>query len=194
MKATGESEASQTNGIYRRVTVHPNARISPAAGILGEVSVGAQATVLAGAQIRGDEAPVIIEDEANVQECAVVHVDTGKSAIIGRHATIGHGAIVHGCTIGENALVGMGAIVLNGAVVGENAVVGAGALVTQGKTVPPRTLAMGVPAKVVRELSNEEVNELCTRAADIYIERGARMTEEGVLLSGEAYMAQQKQS
>ena len=81
----------------------------------------------------------------------------------------------------------MGAIVLNGAVVGEGAVVGAGALVTQGKTVPPRTLAMGVPAKVVRELSDDEVESLCTRGADIYVERGAQMVEEGVLLSGEAF-------
>lgn len=178
--------AAQT-GLYHQVKADPTARISPAAGIVGDVTIGARSTVLAGAQIRGDEAPVVIGEEANVQECAVVHVDEGHPAIIGRHATIGHGAIVHGCEIGENALIGMGAIVLNGAVVGEGAVVGAGALVTQGKTVPPRTLAMGVPAKVVRELSDDEVESLCTRGADIYVERGAQMVEEGVLLSGEAF-------
>ena len=187
-EAPATTDASTCTGIYRRVKIDPAAHVSPAAGIVGDVTVGARATVLAGAQIRGDEAPVVIGDEANVQECAVVHVDEGSPAIIGRHATVGHGAIVHGCKIGENALIGMGAIVLNGAVVGESAVVGAGALVTQGKTVPPRTLAMGVPAKVVRELSDEEVEQLCTRAADIYVERGAQMVEEGVLVSGSAYL------
>lgn len=178
-------------GAYHRVKIDPAARISPSAGIVGDVTVGERACVLAGAQLRGDVAPIAVEAEANVQEGAIVHVDEGFPARICRHATIGHGAIVHGCTIGQNALVGMGAIVLNGAQVGESAVVAAGAVVTEGKTIPPRTLAMGVPARVVRELSDEDVERLCTRGADHYLAVGASMLADGVLVSGEAYLSRE---
>ena len=170
--------------IYHRVKIDPAARVSPSAGIVGDVSIGERACVLAGAQLRGDLAPIVVEAEANVQEGVIVHVDAGSPVRIGRHATIGHGAIIHGCAIGDNALIGMGAIVLNDAKVGADAVVAAGALVTQGTKIPPRSMAMGMPARVVRELSDEDVAELCTRSADHYLEVGQIMLEAGVLESG----------
>ena len=187
MENTAETLPAPDASVYRRVRIDPSAHVSPAAGIVGDVTLGARVCVLAGAQLRGDIEPIVVEDEANIQEGAIVHVDEDCPARIGRHATIGHGAIIHGCTIGENALIGMGAIVLNGARVGEGAVVSAGALVTQGKEIPPHTLAIGTPAKVVRTLSDEEVAALCTRNSDHYIEIGAAMEEAGALVAGDAY-------
>lgn len=172
---------SEDTNRYHRVKAHPTARISPAAGIVGDVTIGRDASIFAGVQIRADFAPVIVGDEANIQEGAILHVDRARAVRIGAHATIGHGAIAHGCDIGENALVGMGAIVMNGAVVGRDAVVAAGAVVTEGREVPPRSLAMGTPAKVVRELSDEEVAELCTQGADDYLRISAAMVAEGAL-------------
>jgi len=108
------------------------------------------------ATIRGDLAPIRIGDDTNIQDNAVLHVDVNTPLTIGRGVTVGHLAILHGCTIRDGALIGMGATVLNGAVVGEQAIVGAGALVTEGFVVPPGTLALGVPARIVRELTPEE--------------------------------------
>ena len=138
-------------------------------------------------RVKIDEAPVVIGARTNIQECAVVHVDEDRPAVIGEGVTVGHGAIVHGCTIGDGALIGMGAVVMNGADVGEGAVIGAGAVVTEGKAVPPHTLAMGVPARVVRELAEEEVDRLCTQAADLYVERSKQMEAAGILVSGDRY-------
>lgn len=194
MNDTNISDATDANaGLYHRVTSASSARISHDAGICGDVTIGEHVTILAGAQIRGDEAPVVVGDESNIQEHVTVHVDENCPTTIGKHVTIGHGAVIHGCTIDDNALIGMGSIILNGAVIGENAVVGAGALVAQNKTIPPRTLVMGVPARLVRELSDEEIDKLCTSGADIYLKRGQQMVDEGVLLSGGEYMRLRKE-
>lgn len=107
------TDAEAKPSLYRNVRIHPSARLSPAAGIVGDVAIGRDSCVLAGAQIRADDAPVIIGDEVNIQENAVIHVDRDHPAILHDHCTIGHGAIIHGCEIGPNALVGMGAIVMN---------------------------------------------------------------------------------
>ena len=146
--------------------IHPTARIAPGAHVLGETTLGPRCSVWYNAVIRADEAPIIIGEETNVQDCAVIHVSAEHPTIIGRGVTIGHGAIVHGCTVGDNALVGMGAIILDGAEVGQDCVIGAGALVTQGARIPRGSLAFGSPARVVRSLSNEEIEQNRANAAE----------------------------
>lgn len=167
--------------IYRNVKAHPTARISPSAGIVGDVTIGSETCVLAGAQIRADDASVIIGDRVSIQENAVVHVDYSHPVTIGDHCTVGHGAIVHGCAIGTNTLVGMGSIVMNGAKVGNDCIIAAGALVSEGKEFPDRTLIMGVPARAARTLSDEEIERLCTFPADDYVRVSGNMVREGVL-------------
>lgn len=167
--------------IYRSVKAHATARISPSSGIVGDVTIGSETCILASAQIRADDAPIVIGNRVSIQENAVVHVDYSHPAIIGDHCTVGHGAIVHGCTIGTNTLVGMGAIVMNGAKVGNDCIIAAGALVSEGKQFPDRTLIMGVPARAVRTLSDEEIERLCTFPADDYVRVSGNMVREGVL-------------
>ena len=139
---------SEETPLYHRVKAHPTARIAPSAGIVGDVTIGRDASVFAGVQIRGDDAPVVIGDESNLQENTVVHVDFDVPCIVGPHCTVGHGTILHGCELGENVLVGMGSIVMNRAKIGANSLIGAGSLVTEGKEFPPGSLIMGTPARV----------------------------------------------
>ena len=167
--------------LYHRVKAHPTARISPAASLVGDVTLGRDVTVFAGAHLRGDLEPVVVGDESNLQEGVLVHVSSGDAAIIGRHCTVGHGAIIHGCEIGDNVLVGMGAIVMSGAKIGDECVVAAGALVPEHREFTPRSLIMGMPARVSRTLSDEEVALMCTEAGDEYVEVGAEMLAQGAL-------------
>jgi carbonic anhydrase/acetyltransferase-like protein (isoleucine patch superfamily) len=121
-----------------------------------------------GAVLRGDNEPITIGAGSNVQDLCMIHTDPGFPAVVGAGCTIGHRAILHGCTIGDNSLVGMGAIVLNGATVGRNCLVGAGALVPEKKRIPDNSLVVGAPGRVVRELDEEAVRDL-GRAAAIYV-------------------------
>lgn len=141
------------------------------AEVAGDVVVGSGASIWFSASVRGDIAPIEIGDRSNIQDGAVVHVDHGIPCRIGTDVTVGHGAILHSCVVGDGALIGMGAIVLNGAEIGEGSIVGAGALVTQGKKFPPRTLILGSPAKAARELSAEESAGNLSNAAH-YVEGG----------------------
>ena len=138
--------------------VHPTAYIDQSAQVIGDVEVGAASSVWMNVVIRGDVNRIRIRQRSSVQDCTVVHVmhDTHPTAI-GDEVTIGHGAIVHGCTIEDRVLIGMGAIVLNGATIGEDCIVAAGALVTEGSVVPARSLVMGTPGKVRRALSDQEL-------------------------------------
>ena len=131
--------------------------IAPDAHVIGRVTLGEGVGIWFGAVIRGDRETVAIGPDTNVQEGAVLHTDPGFPLVIGRGCTVGHRAIVHGCTIGDAVLVGMGATVMNGAVVGAESIVGAGALVTEGKAFPPRSLILGAPARAVRQLDDEAV-------------------------------------
>lgn len=177
------AEASKATPLYHCVKAASSARLSPAATIIGDVEIGEDACVLAGSHIRADyHVPVTIGREANIQEGVLIHVDEGFPVVVGNHATVGHGAILHGCTIEDNALVGMGATVLNGARIERDAVVGAGSLVTQGTVIPAGHLAFGSPARVVRALSADEIEHMCTMGADFYVETSAHMVEEGVLV------------
>lgn len=127
--------------------------------IKGNVTIGEDTGVWYNATIRGDSNRIVIGSRTNVQDNAVVHVSTGYSVNIGDDVTIGHGAIVHGCTIGNNTLIGMGAIILNGAVIGDHCMIGAGALVTQNMQIPDGSLAFGNPAKIIRNLTKDEMEE-----------------------------------
>ena len=144
--------------------------IAPDAAVIGRIVVGRDVGIWFGAALRGDNEPITIGDRTNVQEHVVMHTDPGFPLTIGVGCTIGHKALLHGCSIGDNSLIGMGAIVLNGARIGPNSLVGAGALVTEGKEFPPGSLIVGSPAKVVRTLDEAAVARL-RQAADNYVAR-----------------------
>jgi len=150
--------------------VAASAYIAAEATLIGAVRVGERATILAGAVARADNEPITIGDESNVQEGAVLHADPGFPLVIGKRVTVGHQAMVHGCTIGDGSLIGIQAVVMNGAVIGANSIVGAGAIVTEGKRFPERSLILGAPAKVVRELTEADLKNLAA-AADGYVQR-----------------------
>ena len=134
-----------------------NAFIAPGAIVLGDITLGEDVNIWYHATVRGDRAPIVIGKGSNIQDNCVVHVDEGYPVTIGEHVTVGHGAILHGCTIGDNSLIGMGAILLNGAVIGKNCIVAAGTLVTQNMQVPDNSLVMGNPGKIKRAVTEEEV-------------------------------------
>lgn len=130
--------------------------VAPGAKIVGRVKIGAQSSIWYNAVVRGDADTVTIGSGTNIQDNCSLHEDPGFPLVIGDRVSVGHNTILHGCVIGDGALIGMGSIVLNGAKIGEGAVVGAGSLVLQGMEIPPGHLAMGVPAKVIRPLREDE--------------------------------------
>lgn len=132
--------------------------------VIGNVEIGKNSSIWFNAVIRADSDNVKIGENSNVQDNAVIHTSEGFGVEIGDNVTIGHGAIVHGCTIGNNVMIGMGAIVLNGAKVGNNSIIGAGTLVTQGKIIPEGSLAFGNPMKIVRQLTGEEIQSILDNA------------------------------
>ncbi|MFA5968067.1 MAG: gamma carbonic anhydrase family protein [Sphingomonas sp.] len=134
--------------------------VAPSADIIGDVRLSNGANVWFGAVIRGDNTPIIVGADSNVQEGAMLHSDPGAPLTIGERCTIGHHAILHGCTVEDEVLIGMGAIILNRAVIGTGSIVGAGALVTEDKIFPPRSLIVGAPAKAIRELDDNAVAAL----------------------------------
>ena len=133
--------------------------ISETAVIIGDVTLKKNTNIWFGAVLRGDMESITIGENTNIQENSVIHVDKTNKVVIGNNCTIGHNAIIHGCTIGNNTLIGMGAILLNGAKIGNNSIVAAGALVTQNKEFEDGVLILGNPAKVVRKLTEEEINK-----------------------------------
>ncbi len=139
--------------------------LHPSAVVEGDVRFGQDVSIWPTAVIRTESAPVIIGDAVNIQDGVIIHTDPDFPVQIGDRVTLGHRALVHGATIEQDALIGMGAIVMNGAVIGEGSIVGAGALVPQGKQIPPRSLVMGMPGKVIRLLSDDEVEHNRQNAA-----------------------------
>lgn len=169
---------------YRQVVVHPESHIAPNATLVGCVEVAKNATILFGATLRGDYGSrIYIGEGSNLQENACVHLDYQRDCVVGRGCTIGHGAIIHGCTIEDNVLIGMGSVVMNGAVIGKNSLVAAGAVVTEGTMVPEGSLVMGAPAKVRRALTSEEI-AFNREAAQGYAEIGANLVADGILYAG----------
>lgn len=135
-----------------RPQIDPTAWVAPTAVLIGNVIVGPRANIWFGAVLRGDNEPIVVGEGSNIQENSVLHTDMGSPLTIGANCTIGHKAMLHGCTVADGSLIGMGATLLNGAKIGAGSLVGACALVTEGKEIPPGSLVMGAPAKVVREL------------------------------------------
>lgn len=157
---------------HRPDQLHPTVFIAAHAVIVGDVTLAEGCSVWFHASLRGDVEPITIGPRTNIQEGAVFHVDPGFPVTVGAGVTIGHRAIVHGATIHDNVIIGMGSTILNGAVIGENSIVGANALVTEGKVFPPGSLILGSPAKVVRQLSDAEIEHI-RQAAATYVARAA---------------------
>jgi carbonic anhydrase/acetyltransferase-like protein (isoleucine patch superfamily) len=164
---------------YRGVApvIPASAFVADTACVIGRVTMGENTSVWPGAVIRADSEPIAIGEGSNVQDNAVLHVDPGVPMTIGPRVTVGHQVMLHGCTIGEGSLVGIQAIVLNHAVIGEWSLVAAGAIVTERKTYPPRVLIMGAPAKVVRELTDDDLAMLRDSAETYVKRRGLYLTE-----------------
>ncbi len=142
-----------------------DAFIAENASVIGDVTIGEKSSVWFGAVLRADIAKIRIGRRSNVQDNAVVHVDTDTPTVIGDDVTIGHGAIIHACKIGDGCLIGMGAIILSNAVIGNESIVGAGSLVTEGKEFPPRSLIIGTPARVIRSLTDDDIRKVRENAA-----------------------------
>ncbi len=133
--------------------------VAPSADIIGKVTIGSESSVWPNVSIRGDIDSITIGDKTSIQENSTLHISEGLPLTLGNQVTVGHGVILHSCTVGDNTIVGMGAIILDGAVIGENSLVGAGSLVTPGKVFPANSLIMGSPAKVIRERTPEEATQ-----------------------------------
>ena len=138
--------------------------IADGSKVIGNVEIGKNSSVWFNAVIRADSDKVKIGENSNIQDNAVIHTSEGFGVQIGDNVTIGHGAIVHGCTVKDNVIIGMGAIILNGAVIEENCIIGAGALVSQGKVIPARSLVFGNPMKIVRQLTEQEIQSITDNA------------------------------
>ncbi len=152
--------------------------IAPDAQVIGAVTLGEDSSVWFGAVLRGDNEPIVVGARTNIQEHSVLHTDMGFPLTLGAGCTIGHRAVVHGCTVGDNALIGMGAIILNGATIGNNCIVGAGALVTEGKTFEDGSLIVGAPARAIRQLDEDGIAAL--RASAAHYADNARRFAQGL--------------
>jgi len=155
------------------MSIHPESFIHPEAFVCGDVTLGARASVWPTAVIRADSAPIIVGESSNVQDGVVMHVDPGLPCTIGARVTIGHRAIVHGATVEDDCLIGMGAIVLNRVVVGRGSLVAAGAVCSEGMVIPPGSLVLGVPARVARPL-DEKLRDRLASGVEAYIDLAVR--------------------
>ena len=156
--------------------IHADSWVAPDSNVIGNTVIEEGASVWFGCTIRADHEEIRIGKGSNVQENCVMHIDAGYPLLIGENCTIGHKVMLHGCTIGDNSLIGMGAIVLNGAKIGKNCLIGAGALVTEGKVIPDGSLVMGAPGKVVRQMDDAGI-ELLTLSALHYQENMRRFRD-----------------
>mmetsp|Transcript_2709 Transcript_2709/g.5663 ORF Transcript_2709/g.5663 Transcript_2709/m.5663 type:complete len:182 (+) Transcript_2709:114-659(+) len=155
----------------------PSCWVAPTASVIGRVILKDDTSVWFGATLRGDNELITIGERSNIQDNAVLHVDSGAPLTIGDDVTVGHEAMLHGCTIGNNTLIGMGATVLNHAVVGNNCIVGANSLISEGKIIPDGSLVIGTPGKVVRQLTEEQIAVNKMSAAH-YVENAAHYREQ----------------
>ena len=137
--------------------IHDSAWVAPSAQVMGRVVLEQDSSVWFGAVLRGDNEPILIGQGSNIQDASVLHSDIGMTMTVGQYVTVGHQAMLHGCTIGDGSLIGIGSIILNGARIGKNCLVGAGSLVTEGKEFPDGSMILGSPAKVVRHLTPEQI-------------------------------------
>ena len=163
--------------VVKRVERVGDAFVAENAAVMGDVTLGTQASVWFGCVLRGDDAPISIGDRTNIQDLTMVHADPGVPYDIGAEITVGHRAILHGKIIEDRCLIGMGAILLAGTVIGTESLIGAGTVVTENKVIPPRSLVLGMPGKIIRQLTDVEVETLILAAADEYARKGAMHAE-----------------
>jgi carbonic anhydrase/acetyltransferase-like protein (isoleucine patch superfamily) len=157
--------------INDEIDIHPTAYVAPSARIYGKVKIGARSSIWDGVIIRGDMAPIEIGEETSIQENSVVHVDTDISTRIGNHVTVGHGAVIHGATVGNNCVIAIRSVLLNNSVVGDNCMVGAGAIVMENTVIPPNSVVFGVPGKVAKTVT-DAMKKGIRENADVYVELG----------------------
>ncbi|GAB3189490.1 gamma carbonic anhydrase family protein [Hydrogenophaga aquatica] len=165
--------------------VHPSAFVADSAQVIGRVTLGEDSSVWFGTVIRGDTDNITVGKGSNIQDASVLHADAGFPLTIGENVTVGHQVMLHGCTIGDESLIGIGAVVLNGARIGKHCLVGAGSLVTEGKEFPDGSMILGSPAKVVRQLTPEQIEGL-RRSARHYVENARRYQAGLKPLNGKA--------
>jgi carbonic anhydrase/acetyltransferase-like protein (isoleucine patch superfamily) len=175
-KSTGENMAIYSIG-DNHPSIAPTAWVAPGAHVMGKIELADNASIWFGAILRGDNEPIRIGVGSNVQENAVLHTDHKFPLTVGNHVTIGHQAMLHGCTVGDGSLIGIQAVVMNGAKIGRECLIGAGALIPEGKEIPDRSLVMGAPGKVIRELTAEEVARI-RAGVDNYIAKAASMSTQ----------------
>ncbi len=168
---------------FHDVHLDPNCYLAPNCTLIGSISIGEHSSIFSGVTIRGDRETVTIGKNTNVQENAIMHVETNFPCTLGDNVTIGHGAIIHACTIENNCIIGMGAIVMDGAVIGENSVIGAGAVVSKGVIIPPQSVVMGLPGKVKRKITDAE-RAYNQQSADDYAQNARELAEAGFFLRG----------
>lgn len=163
----------------RRPDIHPTAFVAPGATVVGAVTLGSESSVWFHTTLRADINAVVVGPRSNIQDGAVLHVADAYPTRIGELVTVGHNAVVHACTVDDEVLVGMGAIILDGVEIGARSIIGAGALITSGQRIPPGSLVLGAPARVIRTLSTDEQHAIKTWAeryvilSRVYLERGA---------------------
>ncbi|WVN41220.1 gamma carbonic anhydrase family protein [beta proteobacterium MWH-UniP1] len=157
--------------------VHETAYVTESANVIGQVVLKKNASIWFGATLRGDNEPIVIGENSNVQEGAVLHTDMGSPLTLGNNVTVGHQAMLHGCTVGDGSLIGIQAVVLNDAVIGKDCLIGACALVTSGTVIPDRSMVVGSPAKVLRQLTDDEIARM-QRGTQSYVTRAAAFRKE----------------
>ena len=165
---------------YKNVKISEDARIAKQSVIIGDVTIGRDSCVLYYTVIRGDEAPIVIGEETNIQENCTVHVSHNKPVSIGNNVTIGHNAVIHSCTIGARTLIGMGAVILDGAQIGNDCIIGAGSLVTKNTVISDGSLVLGSPAKIKRNLTWEEKLGNLENSRE-YVKVSGEMKAQGIL-------------
>lgn len=157
--------------------IDPQSWVAPNATLIGQVVLRRNASVWWNCTLRGDTDRLIVGENSNIQDNSVLHTDPGIPLVVGKNVTVGHRVILHGCTVGDNSLIGMGSTLLNGAVIGKNCLIGANTLIPEGKVIPDRSLVVGLPGRIVRELTDEEVANL-QLSADRYVAQWRRYVRE----------------
>ena len=173
-----------------RPQVHPSVFVAPGAIVVGKVALQENSSIWFNVSLRGDNDLIVLGEGSNIQEGSVLHTDTGHPLTIGKRVTVGHQAMLHGCTIGDESLIGMQAILLNGSQVGRHCIIGAGALLTGNTVIPEGSMVLGSPAKVVRPLKPEEI-EMIRQAAAGYVDRAKLFKTELIALDGTEGMSRQ---
>ena len=181
-KIIAKVEREKPDIAYRGSAVIPDScYLSPDCQICGEAILGEEVIVFYGSVIRADSEAMHIGSQTNIQEHCMLHANSGNPLTIGEHCTVGHGAILHGCTIGDNTMVGMNAVVLDGAKIGNNCAVAAGAVVSSSMDAPDGSLLIGVPARIAKTMSDEQIVNTCTEVAELNIMEAKRMLAENLM-------------